>query len=221
MSNIMKNFLLALSLVCVIALIVFCIQLIVINRGVEPADSGAVVSGGSQDDGSEDNGDDPDGEDPGADDFSDILANTPRPPPLGTRHEIGVAENTRLVIYASDELFEFEQGALDWAFNYTGGGTAALNIDFTMISQLGVATHVESFLNTYSGSSTSEFTGEQQILGSPVSGYHASTRVGEDMYEAWVIELDNSDVALVLVINYQNDQQQEALYRVLSSIEME
>ena len=220
MHNITKNLLLALTLVCAIALIVFCIQLIVINRGVEPAESGAVV-GGSLGDDSEENGDDPDGGDPFGDDFSDILANAPRPPPLGTRRDLLVAENTRLVVFASEELFDFEQGALDWTFNYTGEGSAALNIDFTMISQQGVATHAESFLNNYSGSSASEFTGEEAIHGSPVRGYHVSTSVGGDIYEAWIVNIENSDVALVLVINYQNEQQREALYRVLSSLELE
>ena len=217
MSNITRNMLLALTLVCVIALIVFCIQLIVINRGIEPADSGAVISGGSQ----SNDGDDADGDDPTGDDFSDLFANSPRPPPLGTRRDLLVSENTRLVIFASEELFEYEEGDLDWFFRYTGEGAAELEIRFMAITQQGVAENAESFLNSYSGSGSAEFTGEQSIHGSPVSGYHVSAMAGGEMYEAWIVDLDNSDVALVLVIKYQNEQQKEALSRVLSSLEME
>jgi len=214
--------LLGLTLVCVIALIVFFIQLMVINRGVEPASSGSVISGGSQsDDGSEANGDDADGDDQDADDFSDFFANTPRPPPLGTRRDLLVSENTRLVIFASEELFEYEEGDLDWFFRYTGEGAAELEIRFLALTQQGIGENAESFLNSYSGSATAEFTGEQSIHGSPVSGYHVSAMSGGEMYEAWIVDLDNSDVALVLVIKYQNDQQKEALIRVLSSLEME
>jgi len=228
MSNITKNLLLALTLVCVIALIVFCIQLIVINRGAEPRDQGAIISGGAQQededadpaDEDQDNGEDGDGSMFGDDGF-DPDQMLQRPPAQGTRHALLVAEDSRLIIYADEELFDFEEGDLDWWFIYLGGGVATLEIAFTQISPQGAAEHAETFLNNYSGSDLSEFTGEDSIQGSPLRGYHVSTWAGDEMYEAWIHLLQDSDLALVFVINYENDQQRDALYDLLSTLDME
>jgi len=228
MNNITKNLLLALTLVCVIALVVFCIQLIVLNRGVEPVGSGATVSGGSQQDDedpdAEESSDVQDGED-GEGGFGDSLINampaTPRPPPQGMRASIMVAENTHLIVYYREESFDFEIGDLDWWFIYTGAGEATLEIAFTQIPQQGAAAHAETFLNNYSGSTTSEFFGDQSIQGSQINGYHVSARAGGGVYEAWLHLLPNSDLALAFVIYYENDFQKEALYELLSTLSME
>jgi len=219
MSNITKNLLLALTLVCVIVLIVFCIQLIVINRGVEPAGAGSTVSGDSQ---QEDEDTEEDENEPGDDEDFDPgpAITTPRPPPQGTRYELRVTENSQLIVYAREELFEFTQDELDWWFTYTGGGAAALEISFTLISPQGAAAHAETFLSNYSGG-RSEFGGEESIHGSPISGYHVSAQQGSEWYEAWIHTLADSDLALAFVINYQNEQQRAALYEVLSSLEIQ
>jgi len=217
MGNITKNLLLALALVSVIALVVFCIQLIVLNRGGDPAGSGATISSGSRGSENSANGDN-EGDDEGNE--NDINNPPPRPPLQGIRRELLVSDTSRLVIYASDELFEFEQVDSIGFFEYTGEGTAFLDIRFVAISQQGIAATAESFLNNYSGSTTSEYSGEETIHSSELSGYRVSTRVGSEMYEAWLLTLNDSDVSLVLVINYQNDQQRDELYRVLSSLDM-
>ena len=221
MSNITKNLLLALALVSVIVLIVFCIQLIVINRGVEPVSPGTTVSGDSQ---QEDEDPDPEenGEDPanGEDVAPDPVIQPPRQPPQGTRYELRVTENSRLIVYASEELFDFMEEETDWWFIYNGGGIATLEIAFTLVSPQGTATHAETFLNDYSGGSTSEFTGEEMIHGSAIRGYHVSTQHDGEWYEAWIHTLVDSDLALVFVINYSTEQQREALYDILSTLEM-
>jgi len=219
MNNITKNLLLALTLVGVIVLIVFSIQLIVLNRGVDPLNTGSVVSGGSDSDENSSDEEDGDEEPDGAGSF-DSMADTPRPPPQGTRRDFLVADNTRLVLYSSDELFDFDQGEFICFLRYTGGGLATLDVGFTSVTQ-GVALHVEAVLNTRSAGTTAEFIGEQSIHGSPIIGYHARTQVGGETYEAWLVNLDNSDVALIITIHYQNDQQRDALYQVLSSLDIE
>jgi len=227
MSNITKNLLLALTLVCVIALIVFCIQLIVINRGVDPVVPGTTVSGGSQqgDEDPDSNGEQANGEDGdgslNVDNATASVVTTPRPPPQGTRESILVSEDNRLIIYVREELFEFVVGDLDWWFIYSGAGEATLEIAFTQISPQGLAAHAETFLNEYSGGTTAEFSGEQSIQGSSISGYHVSARTGGGVYEAWLHALENSDLALAFVIYYENDVQKDALYELLSSMDME
>jgi len=218
MSNITKNLLLGLTLVCVIVLIVFSIQLIVINSGVERANPGS-ISGGSQNNG---NGD----EQPGGENGDGESGETPdepttRPPPQGLRHEIMLSDNNRLLIYAREEFFSFEEGDLNWWFNFTGGGTATLEIAFTMITTAqGAAAHAESFLNRYSEGTEATFTGEEAIKGSNIRGHHAIARHGGTTYEVWLHNLDDSDIALAFVINYENDQQKEALYEVLSTMDL-
>jgi len=224
MNNIVKNLLLALTLVCAIAFIVFCVQLIVLNRGVEPRAPGGVVSGGAQQ-GAENpdagiDGDEPDGEDEQGTGEADETPDTPRPPPQGERFELMVAANTMLVVYAREELFEYEKGEIDWQFNYTGVGNASLEISFLFISPQGIAADSETFLNNYTGGTASEFGGEIPIKDSPLKGYYVSAMQGTVTYEAWIHTLPDSDLALVFVINSANDQQREALYEVLSSMEI-
>jgi len=145
---------------------------------------------------------------------------TPRPPPQGVRHELGVTLDSRLIVYARSELFEFEEREVDWWFRYLGGGGAALEISYIMITALGVEEHAKMVLNDYTGDSDAEFTGEESIAGSELRGYHATARLDAEIFEAWVHTLDGSDLALVFVINYENDQQRDALFEVLSTLDM-
>jgi hypothetical protein len=214
MSNITKNLFLALTIACVIAFVVFCVQMIVLNRGVEPRTPGSTTSGGSVQGDEEPEPDENEEELP-------VYEPTPRPPPQGTRHELLVADNTRLIIYAGDELFDFEQAALSWVFEYTRSGEAALEVRFTSITDQAISAQAEAFLNAYTGSTGSVFGGEQMIQGSTLTGFHTTLRHGGRMYEAWIHELENSDLSLVFIINYENDTQRDALYEILTSMDIE
>jgi len=230
MNNIVKNLILGFTLVCVIVLIVFCIQLIVINRGVERTAPDSSASGGSQQ-GSEDPGPGPgeNGEEPtngtignggtNGDVGNTPAVTTPRPPPQGTRRSLQITENDRLILYVDEESFDFEQGDLDWWFLYTRG-MATLEIKFTLVTQ-GAAEHAEAFLNNYSGGTQASFVGEESIQGSALRGYHVSTMVAGEVYEAWIHTIPNYDLSLAFVINYTNDQEKDALYDLLSTLEME
>jgi len=225
MSNITKNLLLALTAVCAIALIVFCIQLIVLNRGVEPRNPGLTISGGPQqgdeaaDPDSEAEGEDTSGGENGEGDFG-LPLDIPNLPPEGERHEIRVMGDTRLIIYAKEESFDFVENDLNWRFEYTGAGEAALEIRFLFVSSQGIDADAEMFLNNYAEGVTSEFGGEASIQGSALRGYYVSAHRGGITYEAWVHTLPDSDMALVFVINYQNEQQSSALYEILRSLDL-
>jgi len=245
MSKITKNMLSVLTLICVIALIVFCIQLIVLNRGGTPDSPGAGISGGTQqgsggasgsgtgtstgsedsDDGSQtgdgEDGDTGDGEsgtgsDPGS--SSGVV----RPPPQGIRRSIAVTPTNRLIVYSDDTLFEYIEGDLDWWFIYTGQGEATFEIQFSMIvSQGGISAHTENFLNTYANTANASVTGEESIHGSSLRGHHAIARVGTGTYEVWMHPMANSDLALAFIIYYENERQRESLYDMLSWLDME
>ena len=98
MSNITKNLILGLTLISVIVLIVFSIQLIVLNVGADE-ERGASLAGGGQGD------EDTSVEDPlgGIDSEQDISEQPPLPLLHGTRHEFRVSNSHVLVIYVDDE----------------------------------------------------------------------------------------------------------------------
>ena len=227
MGNLTKNLLLALTLVCVIALIVFFVQLIVLNRGVEPREPGATISADSQ---QEDEQEDPDSEatgdeTPDADETGDDnepAQITTRPPPQGTQHELLVAADTdtKLIVYAKDDLFDFVENETNWEFLYSGEGDAALEIGFMFVSPRGLAADAETYLSNYTDGAATEFEGEQPIQDSGLRGYHLSAQRGNTSYEAWIHALPDSDLALVFVISYINSQQRDALYEILSSMEV-
>jgi len=219
MSGITKNLLLVLTFVCVIALVVFCIQLIVINRGIDPLDPGSGITGGS---GQEGEGEPGDGENGDGEPSGPVATEPPqRPIPQGTRHQLHVSTENNLIVYAREELFGFEEDEIDWWFIYTGGGTASLEISHLMLLAQGIETIAETFLNNYTGSDESTFTGEEPIQGSQIRGYHVHAHHGVGRYEAWLHRLIGTEIALVFVIYYENDQQRDALYEVLSTMEFE
>jgi len=220
MNNISKKLFLALTFACVIAIIVFCIQLIVINSGVEPKQPDSAIIGSPPVTGNENGGgqDDPD---PGID--NTLEPPTARPPSQGQRNEILINSETgtKLIVYARTELFELVQNDLDWLFNYKGTGTAALEISFVFVSPQGAAADVETFLNRRTGGNGAEYRGEHSLQGSAISGYQANATAAGVSYEAWIYQMSGSDLALAFVINYTNNEQRDALYEVLSSIDIE
>jgi len=225
MSNITKNLLLALSLVCAIALIVFCIQLIVLNRGVEPREPGATISGGAkQGDEEPDTDTQPDGEDSDNGDNNngdnDQMQNTSRPPPQGERNELIIPGDLKLIVYAREELFEYTKNDFNWRFEYIRDGEAALEICLILVTLQGVASDAETFLMNYAEGATPESENEKSFEGLPLEGYFVTAQRGGVTYEALVHPLPDGEFALVFVIDYQNDQQKEALYEVLSSIDL-
>jgi len=224
MRNISKNLFLALTLVCVIALLVFCIQLIVINSGVEPRQPNSTISGVSPGQGDNTPGS---GENPGNNGENGNTGDngneqpTIRPQPQGSRNELMIDTSTTLIIYAREEIFNFIQNDLDWQFEYTGSGNAGLEISFVFISLQGAAADAEAFLNNQTGGTGAEYKGDLVIQGSSVRGYHVTANDGGVSYEAWVHQLRGSDLALAFLINYTNSDQRDALYEVLSSMDIE
>jgi len=238
MNNLLKNSLLALTLVCVVALIVFCIQLIIINRDVDRVTPGTVITTPDEDGENIENGEEMNDDDTQNNEAAITFPGV-APQHMGERHEILITPNSHLVLYAHDDQFVFEDGELDWAFryidanlgnigdytnddtdNFAFGRTAALEITFKFITVQGIETHAVDFLNQYSGSQASVFNGMTSIMGTRLMGYHVTTSHLGRTYEAWIHTLLDSDVSLVFVLNYENDMQREALYQVLRTADI-
>ena len=215
MKNLSRHLFLGFAAVCVIALCVFLIQLIIINSGTEPSEPNSVVTVSP--------GQDEPGEgDPNAPETPDQGYQTPRPPPRGVRMELPVDSDTVLIIYEDSENFSHSANEFDWRFDYKGGGNASLTISFVFLSPQGVAADAEGFLNAYIEGDTAEYKGVQPIIDSPLTGYSVAAQKDGVSYEAWLYRLPDSDrnLALAFLINYEFNSQQDALYELLSSIDI-
>jgi len=218
MANISKKLFLALSLACVIAIVVFLIQLIVINSGVEPRQPNANISG--------ENPPNRDNENPGStenpgNNESPSPSPTTRPPPQGQRNEVIVDAEKILVLYTRPELFTQIRNDFDWLFQYTGGGIAGLELSFAFISPQNVMADAEAFLNRKTSGTGADYKGDLLILDTQIRGYHVTAIEGGVTYEAWLHQMQGSDLALVFYIYYSNIEQRDALYEVLNTISFE
>lgn len=222
MSGISKNLFMVLSVVCAIALVVFLIQLIVLNRDSEPRDIETVVSEGSGDrDGQNQGGDE---DNVGSGSITDFVPTpTPRPPPQGQEYILPVdpSTNTMLSIYAAEEKFDFFENLNDWTFAYKNGGDVSLVISFTGMSpQGGGGSDAETFLNDILGEEIAEFKGSYSIVDSDMTGFNAQAQKDGRTYEVWLYRLEGNDLnlALAFCINYEFNTQMDDLYEVLSSM---
>jgi len=165
-----------------------------------------------------DGGDSADGEN--GDGENSQMQNTPRPQPQGERNELTIPGAQTLIVYAREELFEYSRNDFDWRFEYTREGDAALEIRIIAVTLQGIASDAEIFLANYTEGATPEHGNEITFEGFPLEGYFVTAQRGGVTYEALVHPLTDSEFALVFVINYQNEQQKEALYEVLSYIDL-
>lgn len=220
MKSILKNLYTALTGVCAVAIVVFLIQLIVINSGTEAREPGSVVSEGSASQAGE--GQDGEGEDDNP--FGGYEPPpTFRPPPQGTRHEIlvDVENGDVLVIYAEEDKFDFVEDELSWRFEYKSGGNAVLEICFWALTSQSVGTDAEAFLNSRVEGGGAEYKGRQQIIDSDLTGYCAQAQTGGITYEAWLYSLSGNDLAIAFIIHYEFNGPRDDMYTVLSSMSIE
>ena len=229
-NNITKNLLLGLTLVCVVVVIVFCIQLIALNTGDRADGDGAVLSGdrgqtatSNVDDNDEDVDNETNGEDADAEPDGGISQpwEAPSLPHQGARHEIRPTHDTLLAIYVNEQVFSFAENVMNWAFEYTGGGSASLTIELVVVTLQGIAVDAVAYLNEHMGGFGAEFVGGAgSIRGSQVTGYHATGQNQGQVYEAWFHTFAHTDLALAFFISYENDTQRDELYRMLGSMQL-
>lgn len=213
MSDITKYLLLGLTAACIVAILVFTVQLIVINRGVEPIDRDVAA-------GSAPEAEVPDDEEDYEPEPTPVATPMPTLPPRdGTREELRISVDKVLVIYYEPEVFDFVQGELDWQFLHRATA-AGLEIEYMVLTPAGLTEDGLNYLNAYMGGEGAEFGGEENIHGSLVSGFHLHGRQDERIYEAWIYTFPGGELAIVFVINYTNPTQRDALYSLLSTMEI-
>ena len=227
MSKMLKNAIAIFAAVCVIVLVIFCIELYVLNR--EPDDGGGTGSSlaGNVGDGDEK------GKDGAKDTQETQPANgmtrpgddndkqtsqqppaTPTSPPTGKQHTRRVSGDEQLLLYVDEDLFEYTELNDGYLYEYTGGGEATLEISFALISN-GLEALAKDFLDGFVGTGGTKVEGEGQIGRSLLRGVHVTGDVSGENYEAWIYSFpDGEDLGLSFTLHYRSDEQKNALYAI-------
>ena len=223
------------TILCALLLIVFSIELILLNRASDNGDSRSGDAGqslsGSPSPGSGNGDANPGSPGPGStgptagtEETAQAGGTTP-PPPRGTRHERLMPDDTHLVFYVDDALFEHTETELEDildVFTFRGEGTAGLEISFVFMP-LGVSAYADSFLEVNYNVGGTTVHGEELIKRSPLRGVFAAGMRNETTYEAWIYTFSNPEfdnMGVSFVIHFQNETQRSALYSILDSLEM-
>jgi len=229
MNKIIKRIILIFTVICAMVLIVFSVELILLNRDAENEDAGPSVSG-SPSPGNDNNGTgrgEPEASPPAAANGSGESPSSaePAPPPKGTRIERLMPDDSNLVFYVDEESFTHTvtemEDILD-VFVFKGDGTADMEIRFVFMP-LGVRAFADSFLKVNFEVEDSSTYGEESIRHSTLRGVFTSGTKSGTFYETWIYTFSDpefDDMGIAFVINFQNETQRNALYDILDSLDM-
>ena len=229
MNKTVKNILLVFTLICVIVLIVFCIELFVLNSGTD----NSAESSAARTDNRPANTDKPNGATPASPagntlpsgETEDGQTQTPIKP-AGKRYELPYSSTEKLLLYVDEELFEhveMDSGDM-FMFIYPEDGedgNASLEICPASIPE-GAEVCAETYLDGYLEGNESFVSGISQIKQSGLSGVFVSGVKDGETFEAWIH--DTSDVSgdkgIAFVIRYSDNEQKNALYAILDTLEL-
>jgi len=138
-------------------------------------------------------------------------------------------DGMKLVLYADEDAFEHDKQQDGDVFVYTGDSAAddtvsSLEVSFAFATPPGgIEALAGRFLSGYLDGGESTVGGEGPIKRSSLKGVFVSGVKGAETYEAWIHGLQESSVeglAVVFVIKYSTDEQKNALYAILDTLEM-
>ena len=224
MSKTIKNVLLGFTLLCVIILIIFTVELIVINRNSDSGGERMLASDANTPAGTAIGTDETDKttelptKSNSASNQNENIPKASDTQSAGKRYELLYSITESLVLYASEELFKYEDvNGLVKVLTYTDGGDASLRISFESMP-LGIEKCAESLLDNYLGGNESHVGDSGQILHSSLSGIPVSGVNDGETYEAWVNGITDNDIGMAFIIRYRSDEQKNALYTVLDTL---
>ncbi|MCL2391567.1 MAG: hypothetical protein FWC66_03025 [Oscillospiraceae bacterium] len=234
MTRTVKNIVMVFTLIAAIFLVIFCVELIIVNRettenGSEPTVSADTPDENGEDGMSEENGyfdsledwylngfGEEDGE------FGEIIIPAPRGE---TRFEMPtLLDDLTLIAYADEGFFNFFEGEYNWLFAYASEGEASLQISFDLITHEGIrALAGRVLLRHLDDGGQSRVLGERNVGASDIRGYAVISEAEDRTIEAWVHSLTGSPteaIAVVFLITYENEDQREALFEILDTLEI-
>ena len=225
MSKTVKNLLLIFTLICAIVLVVFVIELIVVNKDNGAAEKAAAPPRNASAETSESpSSPPPSPAGAGAPSVTNTNTGTQAKQPdkqAGKRYELLYPGGETLVLYADEELFELYEMDSGDIFIYLGGGNASLEI-CPAYAPNGAEACAETFLDGYLEGNESFVSGMSNIKRSELSGVFVSGVNGDETFEAWIQDMADSsdDMGMAFIIRYKNNDQKNALYAVLDTLEL-
>jgi len=234
MSRTIKNLIIIFTLLCAMVLIVFCIELVLLNRGNNGRETGPAISdntpagnegaaGEQEAAGAEQSGDTEQSEDTDQN-GNDTTQEGQKPPPTGNPHEMKMLDDVNtLILYADEELFEYNEGEGVWTYIYKKHENASLEVSIGLLTPQGGVDELAAYIvkNNLDGSGSTG--GEKQIGNTSFNGLYISGEKNGGTYEAWILgplEGGLESQAVVFVVSYQNEEQKEAIYSVLDTLEL-
>lgn len=233
MGKISKNLIVAFAVLCAIVLIVFCVELIALNRTGGDGGAAASMSGGPGEGETNDadgqrtppDTNNPGGAGPAGSNSQSGNTNTPTgpaAPPAGTRFPLLMPGDMVLTIYADEDKFKYTELDLAWLYEYKGNSTASLLICLDYMPR-GVEEFAKNYLDGYVGNGGTSVDGEDPIGRSSLNGVFVSGEKDGENYEAWIYNFpakDINDMGVLFVLHYRSDEQKNALYTLLDTLEL-
>jgi len=213
MNKTLKKVIVVFTLLCVLLLLVFAVELFRANRGRDRDENG-------QQEPPEIAETDPNGYPSDVNDQPPPVEETePGDPrePTGVRFELEMLGDAALVLYVDDALFEHEAHEMSHVFRYAD---TALEISIIPMPD-GPESMYRGFLDNYFDYTGGEidFFGRVEIGASPLSGYFVSASRDGETYQAWLMEFEDfQGFGLAFVINFHNESQRDALYDILDTM---
>lgn len=229
MSKISKNLLVAFTVLCVIVLVVFCVELFALNK---PADDDSAAASLSEGAGEGDSADSQQtqtgGSEPGDGDISGNEDHTgngstpsgPAGPPEGTLRRIPMLGDMTLFLYVDEDLFKETEMQDSYMYTYAGEGTATLEIPLVFM-QFGIDSFAETFLDGYIDTGRTSVGNEGMVGRSSISGVFVYGEIDGEKYEAWIHSFSDvglDDMGVAFVLHYRSDEQKDALYSILDTL---
>jgi len=223
MNKTVKNLILVFTLICAIVLVIFIIELITLNKNTgdgEPAaaesknmPAGIIESSANLLPSPAGNMSSPKG-------TSDARSQS-QAQETGKRYELLYSLTETLVLYADEELFEHEEMDSGDKFVFADDENVSLEICPAYIPN-GTEACAETFLDGYLDGNESFVSGMSNIKRSALSGVFVSGVNGGETFEAWIHNITNGpgDTGLAFVIRYSDNEQKNALYAVLDTLEL-
>ncbi|MCL2366284.1 MAG: hypothetical protein FWC75_04455 [Oscillospiraceae bacterium] len=231
MTKTVKNVVMAFTLLCAIFLVIFVVELILVNREASENGNEAMIYNGQEEIPGEEEPEEPEHIDipiSGAGENGENGDDEPmviQVPEGSSRFELPMlVDDMTLLVYADLGVFEFREGEFDWWFYYREDEMAALEIAFDFITPPGgIDGLAERFLLGYLDGEESIVVGDGYIRNSSLRGVKVAGENEGVVYEAWIHSLTGrteDGMAVVFVIRYGTQSQRDALYSILDTLQL-
>ena len=221
MSKTIKKTITIFTVLCAALLIVFCVELLLINRGRDDAGTTMIRTPSTE---SPQSNPTANQVVPPVETIPASNVNTPdgtETENIGSRYELNMASDVQLILYSDEEHFEFTDMDPVWIFDHVDS-EARLEVSLRYLPQQ-AEVYAASFLDGYLDGETSVVRGERQVARSNLRGVYVTGISETETYAAWIIPIDTGDddnLGVAIMMVYRNEVLRDELLGIVDTIEM-